>query len=271
MSKLNLSKEFTDINSYIRIAQKTGSPIFKPNERLTVSDKDNINPNIWVIRTPNRTAGKFDDIEVLFYYSLELKRWVFQFYSATADPSDIALEEMHNPLGTAIIAFGYHKSAWQLGYHKGREDHKALVQTKPILVYRDRNKDDKADLPDLSKCVKKTVSIAGKSTVIAMPSTNLYDITLREEATPGERIIQYFDEFNKCLCQMQLGRFGINNHRASAWKELQEVGLYSEGCIVQNNPNNYNDVFIPTIETSTKYYGKDVSITVVPESEFYEK
>ena len=39
----------------------------------------------------------------------------------------------------------------------------------------------------------------------------------------------------------------------------------------KNNPNNYNDVFIPTIETSTKYYGKDVSITVVPESEFYEK
>ena len=58
---------------------------------------------------------------------------------------------MEHPIqvkGTAIVKPGQYRGAYQIGYHKGK--YKALVQKKPITVYRDGNKDDKFDLNPLS-------------------------------------------------------------------------------------------------------------------------
>lgn len=44
--------------------------------------------------------------------------------------------------GVARIAFGQY-TAWMLDYHKGRKDHPALVQVRPVTVLRDYNRDGK--------------------------------------------------------------------------------------------------------------------------------
>jgi hypothetical protein len=58
-------------------------------------------------------------------------------HDATTEPGTPSPSEEH-PLGVARIAFGQYKS-WQEGLHKGRQ--LALVQTGPVRIFRDKNKD----------------------------------------------------------------------------------------------------------------------------------
>jgi hypothetical protein len=63
------------------------------------------------------------------------------------------------------------------------------------------------------------------------------------------------------------GLFGINCHRASRWKILNNVGLYSAGCIVHQDINRYYSEFIPSI----KKYGnnnKKFNYTLLTENDF---
>lgn len=43
------------------------------------------------------------------------------------------------------------------------------------------------------------------------------------------------------------GMFGINLHRASSWQVKDEIGLYSAGCQVIKDINQWNDIIIPLI------------------------
>lgn len=255
--------DFSNIQTYQDIASDLAIPIYTPNSRLTIDVKSNININIWVIRSNERRAGKFDDFEVIFWKDVLSGEWIYDVFNVTCDPSDVSLKAMKNPVGTAIIAYGFHKSKWQLGFHKQRPDHPALVQVKPILVYRDANKDGIIDIPNLSKANKKIVSINGKPGVVVDNTiTDLYNLTLQEELIETTRDITFLND-KTVISKMQVGLFGINNHRASAWNTLDNVGLYSEGCIVHQNPARYLK-FIDILKTSTKHYGETFSITVLP-------
>lgn len=44
------------------------------------------------------------------------------------------------------------------------------------------------------------------------------------------------------------GMFGINLHRASSWKVSDEIGLYSAGCQVIKDINQWNDIIVPLIK-----------------------
>ena len=44
------------------------------------------------------------------------------------------------------------------------------------------------------------------------------------------------------------GMFGINLHRASSWKVSDEIGLYSAGCQVIKDVNQWNDIIIPLFD-----------------------
>ena len=48
-------------------------------------------------------------------------------------------EKLLNPKGTAILVPGQYRGCWQIGLHNGK--YEALVQKKPVSVYRDGNKD----------------------------------------------------------------------------------------------------------------------------------
>lgn len=63
-------------------------------------------------------------------------------WEATTEPGRYYTMNPMNPGGAARIAFGQYK-AWSVGRH--RNDHEALVQAKPVKVYRDLNRDFKRE------------------------------------------------------------------------------------------------------------------------------
>jgi len=66
-------------------------------------------------------------------------------YSITTDPGKYWLENPINPKGTAILVPGQYLGTWKLGKHQGK--YEALVQRKPVKVWRDNNKDSVIDYP----------------------------------------------------------------------------------------------------------------------------
>lgn len=254
-----------DFDTIESIASKYGLPIFKPNDRNGLND--NINVNIWVIRNSNTTAGKFDDYEIQFWFDLNKRQWIYEAYAVTADPSDIALEHPVNPNGTAIIAYGFHHLKWQLGFHKGRTDHPALVQCDNLLVYRDTNMDKILDYPKFEMFKSEKDIMHGSPQILKVNGTNMFDYTLQQESLHIPKLILMYDDRGIRVFTMEYGMFGINNHRASAWHKLENVGLYSEGCIVHSDPVHYK-TFIETNKRCSKFYGSKFSITVLPISEF---
>jgi len=68
-------------------------------------------------------------------------------YEITTDPGEYWLKNPQNADGTAILPNGQYRSSWQLGKHQGK--YEALVQRKPVPVWRDNSKDGKIDYAEL--------------------------------------------------------------------------------------------------------------------------
>lgn len=91
-------------------------------------------------------VDSFDDfITVAWGYQ---HNWQMKCYKATTVPGRYWLENLLNPKGTAIMAPGQYVDCYSRGLHKGRS---ALVQTGPVKVFRDSNRDDRID------CSSKTI------------------------------------------------------------------------------------------------------------------
>ncbi|HCT51682.1 MAG TPA: hypothetical protein DF712_04405 [Balneola sp.] len=112
-----------------------------PNKRL--------NLNIIGVRRDNQGSNTFDDFLLVMYREEEL--FVNKRYQVTTDPGKHWLKNPINPKGTAILAPGQYRGAWQLGKHQGK--YEALVQRKPVKVYRDNNKDDIIDYNNITTLV----------------------------------------------------------------------------------------------------------------------
>ena len=218
------------LNRIINIAAIKKYAIFKP------IDGKPYNLNIWVVRSNTQHAGKFDDIMCVFYHDGRINR--FDTYPITADPSDLSLMTMKNKLGCAVAKPGQYRAAYQFGKHNGK--YEALVQNRPITVIRDYNRDAVLDV-----------------------ELNSY-FRVHEYTVGSSKVIDYYDDNNKLMFRENVGVFGCNIHRASAWKILESVGLYSEGCIVHQNPYKYND-FIDTVKKSMKYWGDRFTVTLITE------
>ncbi len=65
---------------------------------------------------------------------------IVDHWQATSEPGAYYTYNPMNPAGAARIKFGQYK-AWAVGTHGNAERHEALVQVRPITVYRDFNKD----------------------------------------------------------------------------------------------------------------------------------
>lgn len=90
--------------------------------------------NILGIRSPETNSNKFDD-ELHVFYKNEHNNWRHFKYAITTDPGTYWLKNPMQVNGTAILKTGQYINAWKLGLHKGQ--YKALVQSKPIVVIRD--------------------------------------------------------------------------------------------------------------------------------------
>lgn len=97
-------------------------------------------PNIIGLRTNIVVSNLFNDYIFVAYNNI-LSCWII-----TTEPGVDALVTPMNPLGAAVLKPGQYVDSWELGFHKQRPDHKALIQVKPITVYRDNDKDGIAEV-----------------------------------------------------------------------------------------------------------------------------
>ncbi len=101
-----------------------------------------LNINVIGVRRDNNGTNEFDDFLVLVYKNENLKE-VCKVYPITTDPGKYWLENPINPKGTAILVPGQYRGTWKLGRHQNK--YEALVQRKPVKVWRDNNKDEAID------------------------------------------------------------------------------------------------------------------------------
>lgn len=85
------------------------------------------------IRSQANAPNEFDDL--IGVVNGERVAW----YTGTTNPGTHWLKDLMNPKGTALLKPGQYIDSWALGLHKG--DYKALVQRKPITVFRDKDMD----------------------------------------------------------------------------------------------------------------------------------
>ena len=104
------------------------------------------NLNIIGVRSRARVANSFDDTMYVVYK--EDGVWVQHEYSITTDPGLYWLENPSRVAGTAILKSGQYRSAFSIGKHRGR--YTALVQSGPVDVYRDSNRDSHIDMEETS-------------------------------------------------------------------------------------------------------------------------
>ena len=131
--------------------------------------KGDYNLNLFGIRNeddPN--SNRFNDILGVLYKKNGI--WILKKYDGTTDPGLEGRIKPINSKGTAILAAGYHKAAFKLGYHKGQ--YRALVQNSPLPLYRDNNKDGVLDftskpVPEMAGInFHRATGVAGKTSVL---------------------------------------------------------------------------------------------------------
>jgi hypothetical protein len=116
------------LNDIIKSAQKLGYDIDTRPYALNL---------IGVRNSAATDQKKFDDLIAYFYYD-ENRRLVGRVAAATTDPATYFLVNPMNPKGAAILKSGQYKDSWGLGLHRGQ--YTALVQTKPLPVIRDNDR-----------------------------------------------------------------------------------------------------------------------------------
>lgn len=108
--------------------------------------KGDYNLNIIGVRSNDTDANTFNDVIVVLY---ELdKKQVMHVFPATTDPGLFYRENPLNVDGTAIVVPGHYRGVWQIGPHQAK--YNALVQRKPIKVYRDNDSDTALDMDENS-------------------------------------------------------------------------------------------------------------------------
>jgi hypothetical protein len=108
------------------------------------------NVNYWGIRNPNPRAGYFDDSAVFLWQEQVTEpggqrklEWRAFMAPLTTDPGRTYLHRPINVHGTALLSSPQQmKGAYKIGVHKG---YRALVQAKPVKVWRDNNRDSILD------------------------------------------------------------------------------------------------------------------------------
>ena len=178
----------------------------------------NFNLNIIGIRSNSNNSKEFDDfLYVAFeeYYNKNekdnkfYKKKQYLKFNCTLNPGKFYLNNLMDPGGAAIIFEGQHLGAWKLGSFYSTD---ALIQIKPIKIYRDKNKDDVIDLD--SKNV----------------TTGLYGIFVHEHFQTGD----IAKEINK------------SSAGCIVLEKRSDFKVFIDTCKMQKS-NSYGDTFSITI------------------------
>jgi hypothetical protein len=99
--------------------------------------------NIVGVRNPHGEINKFDDKIFVVYQDQDLN-WICKSYAATTDAGLYFMNKPMRAAGTAVLIDPYqYRGIFTIGKHRGVYD--CLVQTKPMPVWRDSNKNDIID------------------------------------------------------------------------------------------------------------------------------
>jgi hypothetical protein len=102
---------------------------------------------IGVRRDGLSVTNKFDDYLVVLYNTDTVTKR--QIYTITTDPGKYYMNNPISKKGTAILVPGQYRGGWKIGKHKNQ--YQALVQTRPVKVFRDTNLDSIYDLKPQTK------------------------------------------------------------------------------------------------------------------------
>ncbi len=149
-----------------------------------------LNINIVGVRRDNQGSNTFDDFLLLMYREEELM--VTRRYQITTDPGKYWLLNPLNPKGTAVLKPGQYRSTWQLGKHQGK--YEALVQRKPVQVYRDNNKDEVIDYDSMTTMVDE--GYFGINIHRSNPYDQSYTIN---KWSAGCQVFKKVEEYNKFI------------------------------------------------------------------------
>lgn len=104
----------------------------------------NYNFNLIAIRNKtNLNANLFND-NLFVIFKNDFSEWELKRFKITTDAGLYYRRNLANVNGFAIVKPGQYKSVFKLGLHKG--EHPALVQNKPIDVYRDKDLNGAIDI-----------------------------------------------------------------------------------------------------------------------------
>lgn len=90
----------------------------------------------------NKQDNTFNDVIVCVYRD-DNNVLIKNIWECTTDPGIKSLKSFSNSKGCAILMPSQYRGAYQIGLHQGK--YEALVQRKPVKVFRDGNKDDILD------------------------------------------------------------------------------------------------------------------------------
>lgn len=97
--------------------------------------------NIIGVRSSDKTPNVFNDVLTLVWNNRGTI--YFEKFKATTDPGLYWMKNPENVDGVAILVPMQYVDGYKIGLHKG---YSALVQNKPVKVYRDLNRDESFDL-----------------------------------------------------------------------------------------------------------------------------
>jgi hypothetical protein len=86
------------------------------------------------IRSKSDTSNKFDDLIGL------IENDTIRWFTGTTNPGTHWLKNLLNPKGAALLKPNQYINTWKLDLHQGK--YLALCQRKPVVVYRDGDKDN---------------------------------------------------------------------------------------------------------------------------------
>lgn len=156
--------------------------------------------NLVGVRSADPRSNRFDDFICVLYRLGD--RWVHFAFPATTDPGTYYRQKPLNVEGTAVLQAGQYRGAYSLGSHKGKP---ALIQKKPVTVWRDNNQDAEVDTG------------AGVGTQTGLFGINIHRAaqTTRPDApvdrwSAGCQVVEDWQQFEFLLsaCRHAAARFG---------------------------------------------------------------
>ena len=165
--------------------------------------KGELNLNIIGVRHQNTRANTFNDVLCVLFE--KNGTWQLEQYKCTTDPGVYYRKNPCNVDGTAIVVPMQHRSLWTFGYHQSK--YPALVQNKPITVFRDANKDETINTDVTAENVIKQKGYFG---INCHRASAKHESTQVDKWSAGCQVVAKPNDFESfmALCQQSSKKWG---------------------------------------------------------------